>query len=128
MAVPFVDHGRDANGADCWGWVRMVARQEKGWRWPSLDAGYESTEDRDDIAVMTAAEVHRWEEIDPRQIEPFDVVSLAIGGRACHVGLHVGNGWLAHLERGMGHVTVERLDCRRWRDRIAGVYRWLAQP
>lgn len=128
LQIPFVEHGRDWEGCDCWGWVRLILLHECGWDVPTLNLGYASTSDRDDIAAMTAGEAPNWQEVPVAEARTFDVVSLAIGGKACHVGLYVGAGWMAHLERGMTHVTVDRLLSLRWRDRIAGVYRWIAQP
>ena len=51
MAVPYLDHGRDEHGLDCWGFVRLVRHLHHGF--PLLDSF--GTVDPDDKAGMTDA-------------------------------------------------------------------------
>lgn len=126
MQIPFKDRGRGRDGCDCWGWVRLLIECERGLIVPALADGYETATDKDDIARLIASEAPRWQKVDTDEALRFDVVALRIGRKACHVGLVVAPGQFSHLERNRPGATIERLDGPRWRNRIAGVYRWPA--
>ncbi|MFV5212688.1 hypothetical protein ACLIIZ_03035 [Azonexus caeni] len=50
LRIPYVPHGRDANGCDCWGLVRLVRQALRG-----DDLAAHATVDPDDKPAMTAA-------------------------------------------------------------------------
>lgn len=124
LAVPFVDHGRDWSGWDCWGLVIVAYRECLGLSLPShadayADAG-ESRTTRGEVAAVAVAERARWLEIDAPSAA--DVVLLTLAGRPVHVGLMLDGRRFLHAERGVGTI-IERLASPIWAKRIGGYYR-----
>jgi cell wall-associated NlpC family hydrolase len=122
VGLPFADHGRDREGLDCWGLVRLALREQLGIELPSFDVGYEKSTDSGDVArlvdegrpLIGAARVS-----DPR---PGDIVLLMIRGLPCHVGVYVGGGCMLHARRRTAAV-VEDLRSPMWSRRVEGYYR-----
>ena len=121
VGVPFVEHGRDAGGCDCWGLVRLVYREVFGRVLPGYYGAYSDSHDGASISALINREARHWAPVDkPR---PGDVVVCRIEGRPWHVGVLLTEGVMLHTERGTDAV-VERIDGLRWQRRIEGYYRY----
>lgn len=123
VGIPYVDKGRDLDGADCWGTVRLIYWAEKRIALRSLDECYLSGKCRSQVAATVAAEkAAHWRQVETP--EAFDVVTLTVALRPFHVGLCLGDGRFLHnLCVGQGSV-IESLDSLRWRNRIEGYDRY----
>lgn len=135
IGIPFETHGRDHNGLDCWGLVRLVYEEKKGIILPSFTDVYDDIkQDNKSIAAEIRANMPRWEQVahsthdglvwdkDP---EALDVVVMNIGNRPLHVGLMVSKDCMLHIERGI-ESACEKINQTQWKSRIAGVFRYKA--
>lgn len=123
--VPFKTHGRDKDGCDCWGLVRLVFKEQFDIDLPDHAEGYETATSlsSDDIGAVIAAEsAARWRLIGKAQARVGDVIVLRTKGHPLHVGMIVGGGMMLHVIRGANSV-VECYDGIRWKSRIYGFYR-----
>ncbi len=115
VGVPFLDHGRDMGGFDCWGLVWHYLTHEGGMR--GLDS-HSETSARDMMAIATlfddAAASTRWRSIEQSNLHRFDVVQMwtwekyqgkTIKGRR-HVGVMVDDARMMHVEEGISTVVV----------------------
>lgn len=122
--IPFLEKGRDENGLDCWGLVRLIYKHKLDVDLPLL-LGYHNTEDFQaisEIVGINSAE-SQWERIEPGQEKPLDVLIFAIGGYECHVGVVVQPGLMVHCQRGSDTTHCEYKKDRHWTKRLEGIYR-----
>lgn len=122
IGIPFADRGRDRNGLDCWGLVRLVLAEQFGKELPSLADNYDSA--NDDVCVSKLVNTQR-PILKAQRIsnpKPGDPVLLKIRGLLCHVGVYVGDGCMLHIRKGTATV-VDRLDSICWKRRVEGFYR-----
>lgn len=119
IGIPYVRGGCTEYGADCWGLVRLVLRQERGIDMPALSIGQ----------AGNARALRRcfagWRAEDLRRLVEFDIVTMR-NANGHHVGIvAAANGFgamLLHCDEPQSHV--ERLslmpkfgyeDFRAWR-------------
>lgn len=121
VGLPYLDHGRDRRGVDCWGLARLVYRDELGIDLPSYTGLYASAEELSEVHAALADDQARspWRKVD--EAEPFDLFELRCGAFHTHVGVAVNASLMLHVHAG-GSVCIERL-APRWSSRIAGIYR-----
>jgi len=107
MNVPYLDCGPDENGADCWGWLRLVRHHHHGL--PLLKSF--GTVDPDDKVGMTNA----YHQLLDNYVEtkPMDgaIACHLIGDTLVHVGVVVNEGGLkvAQTGRKAGRPWLSRL-------------------
>jgi len=122
VGLPFKVHGRDRDGIDCWGLVRLVLADQFGRRLPSYAGGYASVEDAKDIGRLIRGEMGPWHPVPPGAERPGDVVLMRLMNQPMHVGVVVAAGWMLHIEDGID-ACLEPYDGARWRRRVLGRYR-----
>lgn len=123
IGLPFKEHGRDRQGVDCWGLVRLVLGEQFAVHLPSYADGYGSTEDAEDIGRLVQGEMDPWRDIAQAEERPGDVVLMRLMNQPMHVGLVIGAGWMLHIEEGID-ACLERYDSAKWRRRVLGIYRY----
>lgn len=116
--IPYLRRGRDRQGLDCWGLVRLWYRDELGLALPSFA-------DLDDGEAATAQELaararEQWRQVETP--EAGDVILLR--GDPLHVGVVLAPGLMLHTTRKLGASAVERYDTGRWRHRVQGFFRY----
>lgn len=121
VGVPFVEHGRDGAGVDCWGLVRLVYAEKLGIALPDMSDGYASTSDKETLQRLVTQGKSDWHQIDARALSAYDVVLLSNLG-VPHIGLFAGEGLLLHVEPNSGTV-LERLTDPRIARRVREFYR-----
>ena len=124
IGIKFADRGRDRNGIDCWGLVRLVYLEQMGIMLPGYEDGYRDTGDSGGVAAMYDRELggDAWR---PIQDEPElgDVALYLTGLRLWHVAMVVGHDWLLHARRG-ADSCLERMSAAVWEPRLRGIYRY----
>lgn len=128
MAIPFVEGGRDRDGADCYGLVCLVLEEQFGVSIPRESAGAWTGDldkgARADLAARVQATLADWREIPRGAIAPGDVLLLRFDGRPLHVGVALdGEGLFFHTELDVG-PHCDDWNGARWSRRVLGFYRW----
>lgn len=117
VGLPWKEKGRDRDGVDCWGLVRLCYAGVAAIDLPSYDDAYDSTIEREEIARLFRLGRTNWREITPGREEPLDVAMFALVGQQCHVGVVVGGGKFLHAEQGVGAV-IESYRGLKWARRL----------
>ncbi len=122
IGIPFVLHGRNASGLDCWGLVRLIYLEQLGIELPNYDV--QTTNPRDVGPVFTSRIANElWEQVDGLKAA-MDVVLFRVGGYPSHVGIIVDSktGTFIHVFEG-NSVLIDRLSSPAWKNRIMGIFR-----
>ena len=123
ITIPFVEHGRERKGCDCWGLARVIYKEQLGIDLPTL-LDYKDTHDSHNIADLYENEHKEWEEIPLGQEKEFDILVFKILGLPTHIGVVINKGMMIHCEYGIGtHITEYNREFQ-WRKRLAGIYRY----
>lgn len=121
--LSYTDGGRDFDGVDCWGLVRLVYACELNISLPSY--GEISAEDliRASRNINNGKDGEDWIDVPASDIQEFDVCCMRfIGSRLVgHVGIVIDRNVIMHIERGqdvaivpLKHFTIrERVACFR---------------
>ncbi|TVQ82102.1 MAG: phage tail protein [Micavibrio sp.] len=122
IGLKFREHGRSAEGLDCWGLVRLALMERFNAVLPSYGAEYAHSCNTEEIAPLIGRESEKWQGIEAGQEKCGDVIVLRLRGAPAHVGLVLGDGRMLHIEKHI-NSAIEHYRGRRWRDRIVGFYR-----
>ncbi len=121
IGIPYQSKGRvPETGLDCWGLLRVFYARYMGVWLPSYSDEYENAFDNASSSSAIENHINEWIEVSDPQYG--DAVLLRLEGRACHVGVYIGNNQMIHTQAGHDSV-VDRLDGMRWKNRIKGFYR-----
>jgi len=124
IGIPFKDGGRDFDGLDCWGLVRLAWKEEKGFLMPDMGDEYSSAFARGEVGrTAELLEAGPWnEDVTDRPRRELDVLVFSFGTLDLHVGLWVAEGEMLHVMRGM-ETAVERYDQAKWAKRLSRILR-----
>jgi cell wall-associated NlpC family hydrolase len=105
VGLPFVNGGRDFNGVDCWGLVRLVLKEECRVEVPSY--GDISAGELAKVANMVGTESMRepWIPVAGKA-RCFDVAVMHRRKSPIHVGIIAERGLLLHIEEATSAVIV----------------------
>jgi cell wall-associated NlpC family hydrolase len=118
IGIPFVDGGRDKNGTDCFGLVRMIYHAKYGIMLPEFNI---SCMDFSRIGNEIENNREYWKEVEPESIVPSLIVFRFMSDYCNHVGVYVGDGKFIHTRQKVGS-NVDRVDSIHWKSRIEGYY------
>jgi cell wall-associated NlpC family hydrolase len=113
--IPFVDGGRDFNGADCWGIIYLVYLHELDIKLPSYGA-IGATELRAVYEQIKTDKIGKdWRPITIGEEQIFDVVVMSATERRdgtlrlaeVHVGLVIEPGRIIHTEEDLGVMCMD---------------------
>lgn len=116
IGIPYLFGGDSVAGADCWGLVRLVLREQYGVEIPRF---YSGPDRLDGISAAFASSVPSFRRMDIPGTGC--VILLRINGTPCHVGVDVGDGMMLHTLRGHDSA-LEGYGSPRWAKRIEGYY------
>jgi len=124
IGIPFKEHGDTIAGVDCWGLVRLVYRDLLNIELPAYHDVYSTCTDRKNINKQVERSVSGWLTIGDADRQLLDVVLIKIGKYKCHVGVYGDCGMIVHAAQDKEAVVAERLNSKKYRDRVEGYYRY----
>jgi len=114
IGIPYKDGGRDIDGLDCWGLVRLVYKNEYNIDLPSFNNEYIIT-DRERVNELFSQYREGWAiEDSPKE---GNVVLLRLFGEESHVGVLINSKQFLHVNH-KTPAAIDSLDSIRWRNRI----------
>lgn len=120
VGLPYKARGRNRDGLDCWGLLRLVYAEQLGVALPSYIGAPDTAERRELDALISGEAASWWQRVaDP---VPFDAVLFRVGPFAAHVGVVVTPGVMLHITRD-DCAKLEAWTAPRWCSRLAGIYR-----
>jgi len=122
IGIPFLSGGRDKNGCDCYGLVRLVLQEQFGYQLPLLSGMYKNANDCREIRELFSEHIPllAGERID--HPEPGSVAIIRFRGVPVHVGIFVSDDTLLHVLDGINAHMLKR-DSPNLRGGIEGIYR-----
>lgn len=122
IGIPFAEHGRTAEGLDCWGLYRLIMAEQFSIALPSLHGSYAHARDAVGAALLIESESRKWIPVEAGQEITGDAIILRLRGNPMHVGMAVGDGLMLHTEEGIDS-TLESYTGPRWKNRVVAFYR-----
>lgn len=114
-------NGRNLDGVDCYGLVRLVYKNELNIDLPSFDTDYQVS-DLERIQDLIAQYKEGWE---VTQIPTLgSVVLFRIMGSESHIGIALSDTEFLHVREGMDSV-VESLSNAKWKNRVVGYFNYI---
>lgn len=117
MAARYEEGGRGPDSFDCFGLFSELCKR-RGLAIPDHPTPVDLGQRQSDIRIAAA---EAWRELDAP--EPGCAVLMRIGPWVSHIGMMLDGDRFIHASKCSG-ITVTRLDDVRWRERIAGFYRY----
>ena len=123
VGLPYVRHGRDRSGVDCWGLLGLVWREALGRPLPDYEGvDWFDGQKASVIGTDALAYASQFSEIAPGEERLGDGMLMRMRGHPFHVGLVLSPGWMLHTHEAAGSV-IEPYRCHRWEHRISAFYR-----
>ena len=112
VGIPFVLGGRDFNGCDCWGLLRLAYKEFYHIDLPLLNIN---------AVVSEQIKEQNWL---PRigKATSGDVLTIRVNGWPIHIALVIDNALMLHTTEN-SNSRIERFLVPLWKDRIVGLYR-----
>jgi cell wall-associated NlpC family hydrolase len=121
IGIPFKIHGRDFNGLDCYGLVRLFYKEEFGIELP-LFLGYDNTVKSYSEKIDVSRKL-----LDVVRIDKPEVGSIGLfryKGFLSHVGVYVGNNMLLHILNKTDSICVRTTNTT-IKGRLEGWYKYV---
>ncbi len=118
----YISNGRDFNGCDCYGLVRLILKNEFNKELPLLLNEYANS---GDISITSKVMDKYLPILSGKQIDTpsvGDVCVFRYKGSPCHLGLYIGNNKVLHILRKTGFSVCERLNSPFLKGRLEGFY------
>jgi sulfur carrier protein ThiS len=120
IGLKYKEKGRDFDGVDCWGLVRLIYKNELQIDLPSFSSEYTQT-DVQRIEELIAQYKEGWESIE--QPEEGSIVLFRVLGSESHVGIVVNKEQFLHVRENQDSA-IENFDSPFWKKRIIGYFRY----
>ena len=120
IGIPYLYLGDTEKGADCWGLVRLILRNEYKINLPQF---YHS-ETRNVYRIQQSIKENVGSSTTPalQNYQAGDIILMQIRGVICHIGIYADGGYMLHTL--VGHDSaLEKVDGPKWINRIEGFYR-----
>lgn len=96
--IKFKDKGRDESGCDCYGFVRLILKNEMNIDLPDMLDIYDSVDDKPTLERIIAEDKNsNW--IEPPWPAPFDVAVIKLAGLPVHLGIVTKLNYLMHCQK-----------------------------
>lgn len=122
IEIPYKDHGRDFDGCDCYGLVRLILKDEFDIELPDYSNDYIDSEDGHVVSTLIDKYQPLIAGIKKDVPDPGDIAVFNYSGMPCHVGLYVGNNKVLHILRRSLFSVCEKIDSVHLKGRLEGFY------
>lgn len=124
IGLPFKEFGRDRQGVDCWGLVRLIYMKEWGIELPSYLGEYESAQDEKNLGKLIPTEAQAWQPVELGNEQEGDVIVIRMRGAPMHTAMVTcpKRRTMIHVHEGINTVHV-KYNSMEWRNRIIGIFR-----
>lgn len=119
VGLPFRDKGRDRDGLDCWGLLRLVYAEQAGVDLPSYAEDYATAADTRALADMIAGRLLPWREVSEEAVKPLDGLLMCHGGMERHIGVVVRRGLVLHIGLEIPTSRIEHYGSLRLKRRVS---------
>jgi hypothetical protein len=116
VGLPYLDHGRDRKGLDCWGLLRLIYQEQANIVLPTYS--YDTAEDRETAARIIAGNEEPWYEIAEEDVLPLDAVLMKRAGVECHIGVITRRHYVLHIGLDYNDSVVEPYYAMRLKRRV----------
>ena len=120
IGLKYKEKGRDFDGVDCWGLVRLFYKNEFKIDLPSFSSEYTQT-DVQRIEELIAQYKEGWESTE--QPEEGSIVLFRVLGSESHVGIVVNKEQFLHVRENQDSA-IENFDSPFWKKRIVGYFKY----
>ena len=120
IGIPFKYKGRDENGLDCWGLVRLIYKNEYNISLPSFSEEYIEN-DVDRIQDLISQYKEGWESVEAPS--EGTAVLFKVMGTESHIGVAISATHFIHAREGYDSA-VEAFDSPYWKRRIVGHFKY----
>jgi cell wall-associated NlpC family hydrolase len=119
IGVPYVNKGRDFNGADCWGLVWLFIENELKVEYQKI---FDYT-DHNDVFTIEKYILDNIKKFWKKTVTPKygDVVVFYMNGRFKHIGIMINNRQFLHSIQGK-NSCIENIYSVKWNKRVGGFY------
>ena len=122
IGIPFLSGGRTESGCDCWGFIRLVFKNEYGYELPVISGDYTNALNVsqtkklfcDMIPIITGEKI--------KEPEERAIAIISVRNLPCHIGLYAGDDYIIHSKYGIG-VCLEKIESPKRTGTIEGWYR-----
>nr|WP_281500663.1 NlpC/P60 family protein [Kordiimonas marina] len=123
LGIPFVPHGRDYTGADCYGLVRLFYADVMGVHLPRLRGLVRDVGNPRETGPLMRGEAHGplWRPVPDPAFG--DILAFGTPALFTHVGIYLRPGLMLHTRTGTDS-TPERYDSPIWQPRLQGFFRY----
>lgn len=123
IGIPYLTHGRDYHGCDCWGLLALVWKEQFGVTLPEyLGAGWYHGQRAATVGTDALAHASRFTPVTPGLERTGDGVLIRMRGAPIHVGLVITPGVMLHCHE-EADACVESYRTALWERRVMGFYR-----
>ncbi|MBM3210609.1 NlpC/P60 family protein [Candidatus Poribacteria bacterium] len=123
VGIPYKHQGRDMNGLDCWGLIKLVYKENLGIEIWDINADYSEDWCWEGKDYFIENYQKQWERVKNPSI--FDVVLINNGrGTSNHAGVMLGNNMFIHCVK--AGVVISKITDKMWKDKITGIFRFKA--
>ena len=124
VGIPYVTHGRDRSGVDCWGLVQMISTEQLANPWPPYEGvDWFKGQRAAVIGAHARAYASLFRRVEPGGERIGDAILMRMRGHPFHVGMVLDAGWMIHTSEAAGSV-IETYRSMMWNKRIDGFYRY----
>lgn len=120
IKIPFLDHGRNFDGCDCYGLVRLIYKNEFGIELPLLMSYLDSTQGKE-ISVLIEDNIPLLNAKKVNEPEIGTIAIFNIKGFPMHMGVYIGNNRVLHVMKGTNSLC-EKFNSGRLKGRLEGYY------
>lgn len=123
MDIPFLAHGRDRRGFDCWGLNCLVYKEKMDIILPSFAGAADNITSPQEVGpLFESGRSDLWVRVDDKAL-PGDVIGWRAGRLIYHVGLYLGGKSFFHIQKDT-EAIVSEIGSILWPvGRMAGIYR-----